>query len=102
MKFRIVRFQVADGIFENIITNLSAEFFSADMIKHCYHLRWGIETAFRDLKHTIGTTQFHSKKTEFITMELLCRLVLYNFCSIIILHTAVKDRKRKYTRQTHE
>ena len=101
MKFRIVRFQVADGIFENIITNLPADIFSADMIKQCYHLRWGIETAFRDLKHTIGTTQFHSKKTEFITFELLCRLVLYNFCSIIILHAAVKDRKRKYTYQVN-
>jgi len=101
MKFRIVRFQVADGVFENIITNLPTEIFTADKIKYYYHLRWGIETAFRDLKHTIGTTQFHSKKTEFITFELFCRLILYNFCSVIILHTAIKDRKRKYTYQVN-
>lgn len=101
IKFRIVRFQVADGIFENIITNLPAETFSVDMIKFCYHLRWGIETAFRDLKHTIGTTQFHSKKTDFITFELLCRIILYNFCSIIILHTPIKERKQKYIHQVN-
>lgn len=99
MKLRIVRFQVADGIFENIITNLPAESFSIDEIEYCYHLRWGIETAFRDLKHTIGTSNFHSKKTEFIQFELLCRLILYNFCSIIILHTSVKKKSRKYVYQ---
>lgn len=39
LKRRIVRFEVADGIFENIITTLSKEDFSSDDIKYCYHLR---------------------------------------------------------------
>lgn len=85
LKFRIVRFEVAEGIFENIITTLSEEEFKPEDIKYCYNLRWGIETSFRDLKHTIGAINFHSKKTEFIAFELWSRLILYNFCSIIIL-----------------
>lgn len=98
LKLRIVRFEVADGIFENIITSLPKEDFTSDDIKYCYKLRWGIETSFRDLKHTIGATNFHSKKTEFVTLELWSRLILYNFCSIIILHVPVKhmDRKHEY------
>ena len=98
LKLRIVRFEVADGIFENIITTLSEEDFTLDDIKYCYRLRWGIETSFRDLKHTIGATHFHAKKTEFVAMELWSRLILYNFCSIIILHVPVKhmDRKHEY------
>ena len=80
LKLRIVRFEVADGIFENIITTLSEEDFTSDDIKYCYNLRWGIETSFRDLKHTIGATNFHSKKTEFVMLELWSRLILYNFC----------------------
>lgn len=99
LKLRIVRFEVADGIFENIITNLSEENFTSDDIKYCYSLRWGIETSFRDLKHTIGAVNFHSKKTEFVTMELWSRLILYNFCSIIILHVPVEHRKQKYEYQ---
>ena len=96
LKFRIVRFEVADGIFENIITSLSEEDFTVEDIKYCYNLRWGIETSFRDLKHTIGATNLHSKKTEFVAMELWSRLILYNFCSIIILHIPIKRGKRKH------
>lgn len=101
LKLRIVRFEVADGIFENIITTLSKEDFSSDDIKYCYHLRWGIETSFRDLKHTIGATNLHSKKTEFVTLELWSRLILYNFCSIIILHVPVKRMNRKHVYQVN-
>ena len=102
LTLRIVRFKVADGIYENIITSLPADEFSSDIIKDCYHLRWGIETSLRDLKHTIGTTNFHSKKTEYIEMEIWCRLILYNFCSIIILHTKIKQHSnRKYVYQVN-
>ncbi|MFR8846288.1 MAG: transposase [Waltera sp.] len=52
---------MSDGVFENIITTLSEEDFTPDDIKYCYNLRWGIETSFRDLKHTIGATNLHSK-----------------------------------------
>lgn len=101
LKMRIVRFEVADGIFENIITSLPAEIFTVDDIKYCYHLRWGIETSFRDLKHTIGTINFHSKKTEFIEFELWGRLILYNFCSIIILHVPISRKSRKHEYQVN-
>ena len=101
LKLRIVRFEAADGIFENIITTLSEEEFTADDIKYCYSLRWGIETSFRDLKHTIGATNLHSKKTEFVPMELWSRLILYNFCAIIILHVQIKHGKRKYEYQVN-
>ena len=85
LKLRVVRVEVSDGVFENIITTLSEEDFTPDDIKYCYNLRWGIETSFRDLKHTIGATNLHSKKTEYVAFELWSRLILYNFCSIIIL-----------------
>jgi hypothetical protein len=101
LKLRIVRFEVSDGIFENIITTLPAEKFPVEDVKYCYNLRWGIETSFRDLKHTIGTTNFHSKKMEFIEMELYSRLILYNFCSIIILHVPVKHNKRVHKYQVN-
>lgn len=47
---------------EVIMTNLSQEEFSASEIKKIYGMRWGIETSFRDLKHTIGLNYYHSKK----------------------------------------
>lgn len=55
MRLHVVRFQIAEGIYENIITNLPEKEFSWEQIKHIYHLRWGQETSFRNLKHTIVT-----------------------------------------------
>ena len=101
LKLRIVRVEVSDGVFENIITTLSEEDFTPDDIKYCYNLRWGIETSFRDLKHTIGATNLHAKKTEYVAFELWSKLILYNFCSIIILHVPVKSRNRKYEYQVN-
>ena len=101
MKLRIVRFRVADGVFENIITNLASDVFAAAQIREIYRLRWKIETSFRDLKHTIGTLNFHSKKREYIEMELWCRLILYNFCSVIIVNTPVKETGKKYVYQVN-
>lgn len=106
---RIVRFPISDDTFECIITNLPAEEFSVDDIKALYHMRWGIETSFRELKYAIGLTHFHSKKPDFIKQEIWARLILYNFCEAITTRTVVKqsDQKRKhiyqvnYTRAIH-
>lgn len=34
-----------------------------------YHLRWDIETSFRELKYALGGISFHSKKDDFIQMD---------------------------------
>ena len=101
LSLRVVRFEVADGIFENIITNLPADQFSADDIMHLYHLRWSIETSFRDLKHTIGTINFHSKKVEYIEQEIWARLTLFNFCAIITTHVVIAQNDTKHVYQVN-
>ncbi len=101
MHLRIVRFEVAEGVYENIITNLSADEFLPDEIKQLYNLRWGIEISFRDLKHTIGTVNFHSKKVEYIEQEIWLRLILFNFCAIITNHVVIEQKETKYVYQVN-
>ena len=101
MKLRVLRFQIAQGSYENIITNLPDSEFSAEQIKHIYGLRWGIETSFRDLKHTIGTTNFHSKSPKYIEFEILCRMILYNFCTIITIEVPIKKEAGKWEYQVN-
>jgi len=101
MHLRIIRFEVTEGIYENIITNLPADDFLADEIKRLYHLRWSIETSFRDLKHTIGTVNFHSKKLEYIEQEIWARLILFNFCAIITTHVVIEQKNTKYMYQVN-
>ena len=99
MDFRVVRLKIAENSYECIITNLDRNTFPPEKIKALYHMRWGIETSFRDLKHTIGLSHFHSKKVEFIKQEIYARLVLYNFCVAIASHVVVQSKHRKHTYQ---
>ena len=100
MKMRIVRFPISESTYECIITNLPQEVFPSEKIKELYHMRWGIETSFRELKYAIGLTRFHSKKIDYIKQEIWSRLLLYNFCEIITTKVVVHKRKnQKYNYQ---
>lgn len=101
MRLRVVRFQIAEGVYENIITNLPSDEFSLGQIKHIYHLRWGQETSFRDLKHTIGTANFHSKSPQYIEFGILCRMALYNFCTIITMEVPIEKKTAKWEYQVN-
>lgn len=97
MHFRIVRFPISESQYEVLITNLSEEEFSVEQLKELYHMRWGIETSFRELKYAIGLTNFHAKKVAYITQEIFARLTMYNFCEIITLHVVIQQKDRKHT-----
>ena len=96
LKFRIVRFKLTDSSYESVVTNLPAGAFPAPKIKELYARRWGIETAFRHLKHTIGLDRFYSKKAEYIHQEIFARLTMYNFTELITSPVIIRKAKRKY------
>ena len=82
-----------------IASNLDRDEFPLEKIKELYHMRWGIETSFRELKYTIGLTNLHSKNVEYICQEIYAKLILYNFCEIISANIILEERNRKYTYQ---
>lgn len=100
---RIVKFQINDPdsgkeVWEVLVTNLPREEASVDDLKELYHMRWGIETSFRDLKYALGGIQFHSKKDEFVEMELVASLIMYNAVSqnINLTDVGAKGKNDKY------
>lgn len=101
INFRVVRFPISENTYEVIITNLTKEEFSIEKIKEIYHMRWGIETSFRELKYAIGLTSFHSKKADYIIQEIFARLTMYNFCEIITTHVVIQQKGRKYSYQVN-
>lgn len=96
LPFRIVRFKLSDFSYETVITNLDAEEFPPEELKHLYGMRWGIETSFRELKYTVGLLHFHAKKVENITQEIYARLIMYNFTELITSHVVIQKFKRKH------
>ena len=101
ISLRIVRFKISETTYETIITNLDKERFPVFKIKELYHMRWGIETSFRELKYSIGLTSFHSKKVEYIIQEIFARLTMYNFCEMITMHVVIKQKDTKYCYQAN-
>ena len=94
--FRIVRFPISDIAYETIITNLDANLFPTEEIKKLYAMRWGIETSFRDLKHTLGLLHLHAKKVDFVYQEIFAKLTMYNFCEVIARSAVIQQGQRKY------
>lgn len=94
MDLRVVRFKISETSYENIVTNLQADF-SPKTIKELYAMRWRIETSFRTLKYSIGATTFHSVKYEYVLQEVWARMVLYNFGSEIIKSCKVEANGRR-------
>ncbi len=96
MRLRIVRFPIPNSDkFEAVITNLPAKSFSSDDLCYLYHLRWGIETSFRKLKHSIGLSYLHAKKSGSIIKELWANAILYNFCESITTHIVISKSNTK-------
>lgn len=101
ISFRILRFKISDDTYETILTNLDSNEFSLKDIKELYHMRWGIETSFRELKYAIGLVNFHSKKVDYIVQEVFAKLTMYNFCEIITLNVVITQKQRKLEYQVN-
>ncbi|MGN6713045.1 IS4 family transposase [Anaerocolumna jejuensis] len=102
LPIRIVRFKLSDTSFETIFTNLPRKEFSADVLKELYHLRWGIETSFKELKYNVGLINFHSKKIEFLLQEIYAKLIMYNFSASIVYDQPTVQNKPIRSNRTFE
>ena len=101
ISLRIVRIEIAENCFENIITNLPVLEFDIDDFKDLYHLRWQEENSFRDLKYPLCLKDFHSKKYEYIVQEVWARAILHNFCSEIITSVTIENHDTKLEYQVN-
>ena len=100
IQFRLVRIKLNDDSYECLVTNLPRDKFPPEKMKKLYHLRWGIENAYRDLKYSVDLLHFHGKSARAVLQELFCSLIMFNFCAYIcvhadILHTS-KGTKYRY------
>ena len=89
----------SEDTYECIVTNLDKDEFTIQDIKELYHLRWEIETSYRELKYDLDLNTLHSKKRNLIEQEIYAKMLLYNFCSRITNGIDIAKQKRKYEYQ---
>lgn len=99
MSLRVVRIKIGEERYESLVTNLPSNEFSTADLKKLYHLRWGIETAFWELKYTLGMNWFHAKKKELIKQEIIARFIMYNFSMQIAMGVEIKKNSTQYLYQ---
>ena len=82
MTLRVVRILLDSGEYETLVTSLP-DSFTADDIRELYHARWGIETAFRELKYGLGLLHLHGKSDEYVRQEIWASMIMANLCNRI-------------------
>ncbi|WP_125143444.1 IS4 family transposase [Clostridium transplantifaecale] len=96
LSFRVVRFQLPDGSFECLVTNLPEDEFPPARLRDIYNARWGIESSFRKLKYTIGMSNFHSCKPEHVEQEIWAKLIAYNITEAMIQSVILETHDTKH------
>ena len=96
LAFRIVRFSISDENCECIVTNLPRNDFPPERIQRLYFSRWGIETSFRKLKYTVGLSNFHAYKPEYVKQEIWARMITYNLTKTIVNHAVIEKGETKH------
>ena len=95
LSFRILRFPISTSTYECIVTNLPRDEFPVERIKTLYNARWSIESSFRKLKYTIGLSNFHAYKPEYVKQEIWARLLAYNITETMINYTLLEKHRTK-------
>ena len=101
ISLRVARFPIDGGEHENVVTNLPQGEFGPDELRELYWMRWGIETSFRDLKHTVGAAAPHSSRLPLVAMEVWARMVLYNFGSVVAAHVVESIGRKRGRKHWH-
>ena len=82
--------------YECIVTNLPRDEFPAERMQTLYNAGWSIESSFRKLKYTIGLSNFHAYKPEYVKQEIWARLLAYNITETMINHTLLEKHGTKH------
>lgn len=98
-KLRIVRFNLENQKEEIIVTNIFDESYSAEDFKYIYHLRWGIEEKYNDLKNKLQIENFSGTNEIAILQDFYATMFLNNMAAILMSDYADEIEERYNTKE---
>ena len=84
-KFRIIQIILTNGDTEFLITNIFDKNFLVENIKELYHMRWGIETEYDDIKNKLELENFSGVTPLAIRQDFFATMFLRNLASFMII-----------------
>ena len=82
--FRFVKIQFSGETTEYLLTNLDSREWPYEAISYIYHCRWGVETAFDELKNKLALENFTGIKPVLIEQDIYACIYLCNCLEDII------------------
>jgi len=100
MMLRLVKIQLSSGEVEILITSLTdTREYPHDLFAELYHLRWGVEEAYKTLKCRIEIENFSGKSVLSVRQDFFANLLMFNLTSML---TTPIDEKLKQTAVTNK
>jgi hypothetical protein len=102
---RYYRFRLQSGETEYLATNLSREEVPDPILAELYHLRWGIETKYDELKNRLQFENFSGKNVNAVEQDFYASLIIMNLTSFSITAANAKvqaERENKSNKYVYK
>lgn len=106
---RLVAIELDSGEVEVLCTTLLDEQkYTVEAIKELYHLRWGIEEAFKLLKVRMELNNYSGKTVESVKQDFFAKIFMMNMCAIMSfpieqkIRTENDNNTRKHNQQVNK
>ncbi len=98
LKIRVVTIHLKDSknneISEILITNIFKKDFTTEDFKQLYHLRWGIETKYDDIKNKLEIESFSGTSPLAIRQDFFATMFLNNLATMMIAENSEEIDKQ--------
>ena len=82
-RLRVLKFRLSTGEIETLVTNLPKDIMSSDDLKKLYHLRWGVETAYRAIKGALQIENFSGTSQLIVEQDFFATMFLKNIVAFV-------------------
>ncbi len=100
IRLRFVKISLSSGEDEYLITNIDTNVLRTEQIYELYGMRWGVETAYDELKNKLQLENFTGTKPILIEQDIYTSVYLLNLMQDIIQDAEyglnIKEKKYKY------
>lgn len=83
LSLRRLNLNISENLVEYLVTNISSDELSYDKFKELYHLRWGVESKYRELKNRFEIESFSGIKPVIIQQDFFAAVYLSNIASML-------------------
>lgn len=97
-KLRVIKFKLKNATEEILVTNIFDESYTIEDFKEIYHLRWGIEEKYDDLKNKLQIENFSGTSPIAILQDFYATMFLSNLASVLMFDCADEIDKKYNTR----